>query len=148
MLVAVAQDRHDHSTWAWFPVALYVGEAMTRPNFYQGLHPQMDPGDLVSIRKDRYMTKLEHKLEDSVSLNDFEKLERTTLALHKELEESNAEMRDVKQHRDELVGALQESVALQSFYAGLLNMHDGGARLKFKSGTAWIERLKQLKEKP
>jgi hypothetical protein len=37
--------------------------------------------------------------------------------------------------------ALDESVKLQSHYALLLNMHDGGKRLQFTSPEKWIERL-------
>lgn len=41
-------------------------------------------------------------------------------------------------------GALDESVKLQSHYANLLNMHDGGGRLQFKDGEEWIARLAAL----
>lgn len=37
--------------------------------------------------------------------------------------------------------ALAESVKLQSHYAGLLNMYDGGQRMEFASADAWIARL-------
>lgn len=37
--------------------------------------------------------------------------------------------------------ALEESVRLQSHYAALLNMHDGGQRIGFTSADAWIARL-------
>ena len=39
--------------------------------------------------------------------------------------------------------ALNESVKLQSHYAELLNMHDGGQRIGFKDGAAWIRRLRE-----
>jgi len=39
--------------------------------------------------------------------------------------------------------ALRESVKLQSHYAELLNMHDGGCRIGFKDPDAWIARLKE-----
>jgi hypothetical protein len=42
--------------------------------------------------------------------------------------------------------ALDESVKLQSHYAGLLNMYDGGNRMTFATGQAWIERLKYLRD--
>lgn len=38
--------------------------------------------------------------------------------------------------------ALDESVKLQSHYAGLLNNWDGGERIQFKSAKEWIARLK------
>lgn len=39
--------------------------------------------------------------------------------------------------------ALEESVKLQSHYAELLNMYDGGKRIGFVSAAVWIERLKE-----
>jgi len=43
----------------------------------------------------------------------------------------------------DLVTALEESLKLQSHYAELLNMHDGGERIGFSSADAWIERLRE-----
>jgi hypothetical protein len=43
---------------------------------------------------------------------------------------------------NELMEALEQSVALQSHYADLLNMHDGGKRIIFKNADEWLERLK------
>jgi hypothetical protein len=37
--------------------------------------------------------------------------------------------------------ALDESIRLQSHYARLLNMYDGGKRLEFSNSGEWIERL-------
>lgn len=37
--------------------------------------------------------------------------------------------------------ALENSVELQSHYAELLNLFDGGKRMTFKSGKEWIKRL-------
>lgn len=50
----------------------------------------------------------------------------------------SSELRD---RNAQLYAALHESVKLQSHYAGLLNMHDGGERRKFESADAWIARL-------
>lgn len=50
------------------------------------------------------------------------------------LQTENAELRD----------ALTESVKLQSHYAKLLNMHDGGERIGFKDAEEWIARLQTL----
>lgn len=47
--------------------------------------------------------------------------------------------------QEEIWEALEESVRLQSHYATLLNMHDGGQRLTFQSPHDWIERLRQVK---
>ncbi len=44
---------------------------------------------------------------------------------------------------DELRTALEASVKLQSFYASLLNMHDGGERIGFADSAAWIARLRE-----
>lgn len=41
--------------------------------------------------------------------------------------------------------ALEESVKLQSHYAKLLNMYDGGQRIIFKDCQAWLDRLKERK---
>lgn len=41
----------------------------------------------------------------------------------------------------QLRAALDESVKLQSHYAGLLNTYDGGRRLQFRDREAWMERL-------
>lgn len=43
-----------------------------------------------------------------------------------------------------LEAALEISLELQSHYARLLNMHDGGARLEFKSVRSWLERLRDV----
>jgi hypothetical protein len=42
----------------------------------------------------------------------------------------------------ELRQALLRSLELQSHYAKLLNMHDGGERIGFASIEAWLERIK------
>jgi hypothetical protein len=46
----------------------------------------------------------------------------------------------------ELRQALAESLKLQSHYADLLNMHDGGERMQFQTVAAWLERLRSLQE--
>lgn len=48
----------------------------------------------------------------------------------------------------DLCVALEESVKLQSFYANLLNHWDGGARIGFKDGAAWIARLREIGRLP
>jgi len=45
----------------------------------------------------------------------------------------------------EIEEALEKSVVLQSHYADLLNMHDGGERIIFKSVEEWMNRLKKLR---
>lgn len=46
----------------------------------------------------------------------------------------------------ELEHALAESVKLQSHYAKLLNMYDGGQRTCFKDSEEWLTRLKAMQE--
>jgi hypothetical protein len=48
---------------------------------------------------------------------------------------------EAKQEMRNLWAALEESVNLQSHYATLLNMHDGGQRIGFENAQAWIDRL-------
>lgn len=43
---------------------------------------------------------------------------------------------------------LEESVRLQSHYADLLNMHDGGERRPFKNADEWIARLRETGKLP
>lgn len=47
---------------------------------------------------------------------------------------------------DMMAKALDESVKLQSHYAEILNMRDGGERKIFKNSDEWVERLKSLEE--
>jgi hypothetical protein len=42
----------------------------------------------------------------------------------------------------ELREALAESLKLQSHYAELLNIYDGGGRMQFATIEAWLERLR------
>lgn len=46
----------------------------------------------------------------------------------------------------ELEAALEESVKLQSHYAGLLNQYDGGLRLGFATVEQWLERLRKCRK--
>lgn len=46
---------------------------------------------------------------------------------------------------EETNNALAESVKLQSHYAGLLNMYDGGKRMQFASPRDWMTRLAKVK---
>jgi hypothetical protein len=48
---------------------------------------------------------------------------------------------------DELEYALEESIKLQSHYADLLNMYDGGQRIKFNNAKEWLLRLRELDKK-
>ena len=47
---------------------------------------------------------------------------------------------------DELWYALEQSVKLQAHYAELLNMHDGGQRMIFKTPEEWLKRLRFLEK--
>jgi hypothetical protein len=48
------------------------------------------------------------------------------------------------EERDRVFRALEESVRLQSHYAKLLNMHDGGERIVFDSSESWLRRLDEV----
>lgn len=48
----------------------------------------------------------------------------------------------------DLIVALDESLKLQSHYAELLNMHDGGQRKGFKNTAEWIARLRVTRVLP
>lgn len=55
-------------------------------------------------------------------------------------EESEARLSELRE-------ALEESVKLQSHYAELLNMYDGGRRLQFADVDEWLARLDFLRKK-
>lgn len=46
---------------------------------------------------------------------------------------------------EDLKTALEESVKLQSHYAGLLNQYDQGRRMEFPTADAWVARLFETK---
>jgi len=50
--------------------------------------------------------------------------------------------------KHELEIGLSESLKLQSHYAELLNMYDGGERRGFKNCQEWIDRLKEIGDMP
>jgi hypothetical protein len=64
------------------------------------------------------------------------------------LDDANAECEELRVRVAQLEAALKESVELQGHYAELLNMHDGGQRLAFANGEAWLDRLAALKDAP
>lgn len=45
--------------------------------------------------------------------------------------------------RERMSNALDEAMKLQTHYAELLNDYDGGKRVGFQSGEAWMERLEE-----
>lgn len=47
---------------------------------------------------------------------------------------------------DEVWEGLVQSLKLQSHYAELLNMHDGGERIGFKTPKEWLERLREIEK--
>jgi hypothetical protein len=60
-------------------------------------------------------------------------------------EEKRAEI-DTDRRALDLQIALDRSVKLQSHYASLLNKWDGGRRIGFDDGAAWIARLREIGE--
>ncbi len=53
----------------------------------------------------------------------------------------NRPLSERRSHEDQLRYALAESLKMQSHYAALLNMHDGGKRIGFDTVEAWLARL-------
>lgn len=47
---------------------------------------------------------------------------------------------------EEIWKALEESIALQAHYAGLLNEYDGGKRIVFRNVYHWLDRVKSSSE--
>jgi hypothetical protein len=45
---------------------------------------------------------------------------------------------------DEVWYALEEAIKLQAHYAELINMHDGGQRIAFKTAKEFLDRLRKL----
>lgn len=77
-------------------------------------------------------------------VNVLELLERTLPKLYREvIEDARAALEAA--HVDRVATALEESVKLQSHYAELLNMYDGGQRMPFASAQEWLDRLDTLK---
>lgn len=68
-------------------------------------------------------------------------IERSIVRIHALLEDAGATA-------EELLDALEKSVQLQSHYAQLLNAWDGGERLQFENGQAWLARLRSIKPQP
>ena len=58
------------------------------------------------------------------------------------LQRENSRLAVLKQ---ELADALAKSLSLQSHYAHILNMYDGGQRRGFASNQEWLDRLKEVK---
>jgi len=54
------------------------------------------------------------------------------------------QMRRDREDAERQAEALDESVKLQSHYAALLNMHDGGKRMVFANSEEWMNRLKSI----
>ena len=86
----------------------------------------------------------EHRLEDA---------RKTISTLTKQREENRkcfvfaeGQVRGLRGLLEMTEYALDESVKLQSHYASLLNMQDGGTRMTFATGQAWLDRLKYLRD--
>lgn len=79
------------------------------------------PQDAYNVLKNAVVANADRILTDSTPLKAF-------LTRHREME-----------------AALAESVKLQSHYADLLNMYDGGKRMTFANADEWIARMALLK---
>jgi hypothetical protein len=60
------------------------------------------------------------------------------------LAEARDEIKRLNAQVEQQRKGLEASVKLQSHYAYLLNMHDGGKRLLFHDASAWMDRLAKL----
>lgn len=80
--------------------------------------------------------------EDPRSRFDSICIEDTPLGSY---ESSHSHICDVDELLQVLI-ALEESLKLQTHYAKLLNMHDGGKRIGFETVDAWLERLEEVKK--
>ena len=69
-------------------------------------------------------------------------------AMQERLNDRDRMIAEMRVRVAKLEAALKQSVELQSHYAGLLNMHDGGKRLAFANVEAWLDRLATLKDAP
>jgi len=47
---------------------------------------------------------------------------------------------------NEVYHALEESIAIQSHYARILNSYDDGERIEFVNADQWIMRLRKIKK--
>ena len=77
--------------------------------------------------------------KDGKKLNPIEEL--NWIKEHTEIVFTRAALVDLSFR---LLHLLDESVRLQSHYASLLNMHDGGERIVFKSAKEWADRIEEL----
>lgn len=64
------------------------------------------------------------------------------MAPHQKEREGGRLLLESREAIRELYTALEESTRLQSHYAKLLNMYDGGERMQF-GANGWIDRLKE-----
>lgn len=67
-----------------------------------------------------------------------------TLTLEREAQQAFVSAIDAE--LQELQHALAESLKLQSHYAFLLNISDGGRRMQFPTVDSWLKRLRDLKQ--
>lgn len=70
---------------------------------------------------------------------------RELLAMRKIMAKASPDLKAAVKELETTSLALDQSVKLQSHYAGLLNQYDGGSRLQFDSAKDWIERLEEVR---
>lgn len=94
-----------------------------------------------------------HLIEDMVKMRDKAvvqecHIEATSLKYAVEaLKHYRTQLAKDDGEQTELHLALEQSLKLQSHYAKLLNMHDGGKRRGFASVDAWLNQFRKLKTK-
>ena len=94
------------------------------------------------------MSANEHDDEQPDSFEVIERLRVELTGAREVLTEYDKVVDALRARVAQLEAALKQSVELQSHYAELLNMHDGGQRLTFANVEAWLDRLAALKDAP
>lgn len=87
-----------------------------------------------------FFSSLELHLKSTLPVkNAFMESIKDTVQVFYEDDAKAEEIRELRQ-------ALLRSLNLQSHYAKLLNMYDGGERIGFASIEAWLERIKKIEQ--
>lgn len=121
----------------------------------EGLHPDVWKrltGNLVRIGSRmagpspvRYGVFLSSDAADvKDAANSIERLRAKVRSLYTTLKAVGQKMADMERNEEALNHALEESLKLQSHYARLLNMHDGGERRQFDTPREWMDRISEV----
>jgi hypothetical protein len=97
-----------------------------------------------NVKDDSMSETTEMTIEDARNLDDVVH----ELGIEDSFTTPAEAVRKLKSRIERLQAALEESVKLQSHYAGLLNMYDDGKRMQFMTAEDWLRRLSQLQQVP